>query len=47
MLENTEESEGHLLQCGAIVSEPEVNNHISEMQYSDIFSDVQQQIRAA
>ena len=41
-----EESEIHLLQCGAIFSEPEVNNQISEVTYSDIFSDVQKQIRA-
>ena len=40
---NTEE----LLQCGAIVSEPEVNTQISEVKYCDIFSDVQKQIRAA
>ena len=44
---NTEESEVHLLQCGAIVSEPEVKNLISDVEYSDIFSDVQKQIRAA
>ena len=43
---NTEESELHLLKCEAIVSEPEVKDQISEITYSDIFSDVERQIKA-
>ena len=43
---NVDESEMHLLQCEAIVSEPEVKDDISEIEYSDIFSDIKKQIKA-
>ena len=40
-----EESESHLLQCTAIVNEPEVKDDISNIEYSDIFSHLQKQIK--
>ena len=43
---DTLESELHLLQCEEIVSEPEVINDISDIEYSDIFSDIRKQIKA-
>ena len=41
-----EESELHLLQCKAIVDEPEVKEEITKIEYSDIFSGVERQIKA-
>ena len=41
-----EESESHLLQCTAIVNEPEVKDEISSIEYSDIFSHLEKQIKA-
>ena len=43
---NSEESEVHLLQCEAIISEPEVKDSITQIHYSDIFAEVKKQIKA-
>ena len=44
--QNFEESESHLLQYSELISEPELVNEIPKIKYSDIFGNLEEQIKA-